>query len=182
MKLLLYGGSSSCGSLGTKYASDAGYTVVTTSSPQNKDFVAKLGAAHIVDHTQSAEKILAELKAHGPYDAVVDCISTPETFAITEKLMPEKSGDLYGLLPNMGYKFSPGVTYKFFSYGSALEEEKNASLRRWLYDEYLPKGLANGQVVPTRHITHTGGLGEVQGTLDKLLDEGVSGKKFLVAL
>lgn len=32
-KILIYGGSSSCGGLGIKYASDAGYTVITTSSP-----------------------------------------------------------------------------------------------------------------------------------------------------
>ena len=135
-----------------------------------------------MDHTQPAEKILAGLKAHGPYDAVVDCISTPETFAITEQLVPEQSGDLYGLLPNMGYQFKSGVVYKFFSYSSWLEEEKNLSLGRWLYDEYLPKGLANGRVVPTRHVTRPGGLDEVQGTLDMYLDEGISGKKLLVAL
>ena len=182
IKVLVYGGSSSCGSLGIRYASDAGYTVVTTSSPQNMAFVAQLGAAHIVDHTQPAEKIVAELKAHGPYDAVVDCISTPETFAIAEKLVPEKSGELYGLLPDMGYKFQLGVAYKFFSYSAMLQEEENVSLGKWLYDEYLPKGLANGRVVPTRHVTRAGGLGAVQGTLDELLDQGISGKKFLVAL
>ncbi|MCJ1258527.1 hypothetical protein MMC24_006360 [Lignoscripta atroalba] len=178
--LLIYGGSSSCGGLGIKYASDAGYTVVTTSSPRNRSFVLKQGAAQVIDHTQPADAIVVELKAHGPYEAVLDCISLPGTFHIMSNLMSEKGGVIYGLLPPDGFVFPPNVEYKFFPYSWVLEEDANSHMARWFYDEYVPRGLVSGQIIPTRHVLVAGGLGNVQQTLDQMADGGVSGHKYVL--
>ncbi|KFZ07537.1 hypothetical protein V501_06376 [Pseudogymnoascus sp. VKM F-4519 (FW-2642)] len=70
-KVLIYGGSSSFGSLSVQYVSEAGYTVVTTSSPNHKEFVSKLGAVKVVDHTQEQGALVEALVSEGPYDLIV---------------------------------------------------------------------------------------------------------------
>lgn len=70
-KVLIYGGSSSFGSLSVQYVSEAGYTVVTTSSPNHKEFVSKLGAVKVVDHIQEQGALVEALVSEGPYDLIV---------------------------------------------------------------------------------------------------------------
>lgn len=74
-KILIYGGSSSFGGLSVQYLIQAGYTVITTSSPKNRDFVAKLGAATVIDHTLQPDALVQALLAEGRYDLVADMIS-----------------------------------------------------------------------------------------------------------
>lgn len=181
-KLLVYGGSSSCGGLAIKYAVDAGYTVITTSSPQNYAFVSTLGAATIIDHTQPANKILAELREHEPYDAIFDSIGlTPVTNILGELLTP-KGGAYNTLIPLNGDEkpLPANVERKFAPYSWALEEEANAGIARWFYEEYVPKGLASGQIIPTRQEIVEGGLGKVQEVLDRMGAGAVSGHKLVM--
>ncbi|MCJ1260582.1 hypothetical protein MMC22_000444 [Lobaria immixta] len=180
---LATGGSSSCGGLGIKYASDAGYTVITTSSPQNRDFVASLGAAEVIDHTQSLDEVVAQLEAYGPYYGILDLISKPETHRIWAKLLADKGGLVYGTLPNAKPDtFPPNVEYKFLPYSWVLEDKKHSDWARWFYDEYVPQGLQSGQIIPTRHILLEGGLEKVQESMDKLASEGISGHKYVLKL
>ncbi|KAH8433861.1 uncharacterized protein LDX57_011498 [Aspergillus melleus] len=72
--VLIYGGSSSTGGLAVRYAVTVGYTVVTTSSPQNRQFVESLDPAYIIDHTAPAETIAKELRSQGPFDRIFDAI------------------------------------------------------------------------------------------------------------
>lgn len=180
-KVLIYGGSSSCGGLGVKYASDAGYTVITTSSPQNRNFVASLGAAEVIDHTQPLDQVVAQFEAHGPYHGILDCISKPDTHRIWVKLLAEKGGVVHGTLPNeIPDTFPSNIDYKFYPYSWVLEEEENGDWARWFYDEYVPQGLESGQIIPTRHILLMGGLEKVQESMDKLASEGISGHKYVL--
>lgn len=183
-RILIYGGSSSCGGLGTRYASDAGYSVITTSSPRNRAFVETLGATHIIDHSQSEEAILAELKAQGPYHAIIDCVSLPPSFTLLCRLLGETGGVVYGLHPTKGprfqFEFPTQVEYRYFPMAWALEEEANRDLREWYYRQYLPWGLASGRIVPTRHRMVEGGLENVQRALDFLATGGVSGHKLVM--
>ncbi|EXJ83209.1 hypothetical protein A1O1_06828 [Capronia coronata CBS 617.96] len=48
--VLIYGGSSATGALGIQYAKLAGYTVLTTCSPRNFDYVKSLGATEAFDY------------------------------------------------------------------------------------------------------------------------------------
>lgn len=181
-KLLVYGGSSSCGGLAIKYAVDAGYTVITTSSPHNHAFVSTLGAATIIDHTQPADRILAELREHEPYDAIFDSIGlTPVTDILGEFLTP-KGGAYNTLIPTNGDEkpLPDNVERKFAPYSWALEEEANAEIARWFYEEYVPTGLASGQIIPTRQEAVKGGLGKVQEVLDRMGAGAVSGHKLVM--
>jgi NADPH:quinone reductase-like Zn-dependent oxidoreductase len=62
-KILVYGGSSSVGSLAVQYVAQAGYMVITTYSPRNQAFVSKLGAAKIIDHTRDKDAVIEALVA-----------------------------------------------------------------------------------------------------------------------
>jgi NADPH:quinone reductase-like Zn-dependent oxidoreductase len=177
-KILIYGGSSSVGGLATRYATDAGYEVVTTSSPKNEGFVSSLGAKVVVDHTQSPDEIAAALKSHGPYEGVLDCIGTPPVDMLMAKVLGDTGGTYYSMVPQMSaFKMPNNVKREFGSYSIALETERK-DLGEYFYQEYLAKALANGRIVPTRVEKVPGGLGGVQEALDKSLM--VSGKKLIV--
>ena len=178
-KLLVYGGSSSVGGYAVKYASDAGYEVITTSSPGNKDFVQRASPSHIIDHTLPHDQLLSELKSSGPYDAVFDTIGTPPVTTLIVKLLGEKGGSYHTTQPPLGPDPVPeNVKRNFASYYTLFEAEDNEEMRKWFYEKYVPQGLKDGSIIPTRQIKKEGGLRCVQEVLNALL-EGVSGKKFV---
>lgn len=182
-KILIYGGSSSCGGLAIKYATSAGYTVVTTSSQRNWDFVKSLGPSHIIDHNLPAEDVVAELKAHGPYDKIFDAIGLPSVTSIMIDYLASLGGGSYNTLipPVSGTRTIPDSVKRIFaSYSFALDEEAHKPLARWIYEEYLPEGLESGLIVPTRQHVVTGGLEKVQDVLDLMMEGGVSGKKLVM--
>ncbi|KAH9209773.1 alcohol dehydrogenase GroES-like domain-containing protein [Leptodontidium sp. 2 PMI_412] len=180
-RVLIYGGSSSVGALGVQYVAQAGYTVVTTASPRNNAFVSKLGAAKVIDHTQDKDAVIKAIVAEGPFDLIVDTISTNETVAITGPVVAAQGGGkLYALQPAFGPDTVPeGVTRAFESWSLAPFEEKNRGLVEWAFDTYLPQGLASGRIVPLPVQKVEGGLGAVNDALDRL-EKGVSGVKLIL--
>lgn len=186
-KVLVYGGTSQCGALAIKYLAAAGYTVVSTTSPRHKPFVSTLGAAHLIDHSQPADSIGAEIAAHGPYDAgIFDSIGLPPVTDILAAYLgglPEGSSKSYNtLIPLLGSEkeIPAGVERKFAPYAWAFEQEGNAEARDWFYDEYMPKGLQSGLIpqMPTEAVE--GGLEAVQSALDRMGDKKVSGTKLVM--
>lgn len=183
-KLLVYGGSSSVGGYAIKYASDLGYDVITTSSSQNKDFVASLGARSIVDHRQPAEKIVSELKSLGPFDAVFDAIGTPEPTAIIGQVLAETGGGtIFTTLPEFGdiaaYARPESVARVYQSWPEVLDREELKELLEWTYHVYIPEGLESGAIISTRNVEVPGGVEGIQKILDKSLEGGVSGKRLV---
>ena len=187
-RVLVYGGSSSCGGLAVRYLLTAGIDVVTTSSPQNKEFVTSLGkdlpgsSLQIIDHKASKEEIIEALRKNGPYDAVFDSIGlAPVTDIVSTYLDSVGGGSYNALIPHMGEKPVPeSVERKFAAYSWAFDEEKWKDVRDWFYGEYMPKGLDSGAIVPTRVHEIKGGLGKVQEALDLMMKGGVSGRKLVM--
>ncbi|PYH91811.1 putative alcohol dehydrogenase [Aspergillus ellipticus CBS 707.79] len=181
-KVLIYGGSSSCGGLAIKYAATAGYTVVTTSSPRHRDFVVSLGPAHIIDHTLPAEQLEEEICAQGPYDHIFDTIGlAPVTNLLVQYLSSLGGGAYNTLIPLMGANPVPdNVQPKFGPYSWSFEEEPYKYIARWFYEEYVPKGLQSGLIVPTRPQVVEGGLENVQHALDLMDQQAVSGHKLIM--
>jgi hypothetical protein len=182
-KVLIYGGSSSCGGLAVKYAATAGYEVITTSSARNKDFVATLGAATIIDHEQAPADVVADLKKYGPYDAVLDTIGLPAPTAILVEYFESLGGGAYNTMipPLPGTRDIPDNVKRIFApYSFAFDEAEHKPLARWLYDEYLPQGLESGLIVPTRQHVVEGGLEKSQEVLDLMNEGGVSGRKLVL--
>lgn len=184
-KVLVYGGSSSCGGLAVCYAVAAGYEVVTTSSPKNLDYVASLGPATIIDHSRPNERVIDDLKAHGPYHRIFDTIGIPSVTNIITRYLDSMGGGGYNtLIPVLpGTDTIPeNVERRFESYGWVLSDppREHEELRRWFYETLVPQGLASGNIVPTPSQWVSGGLQKAQHALD-LMDRGeVSAHKLIM--
>lgn len=177
-KLLVYGGSSNCGKYAVKYASDAGYEVITTSSPGRRDLVQQHNPAHIIDHTLPREQLVELLKAHGPYDAVFDAIGLPPVTETLVAMFGDQNVTYYSTLPPMGTEVIPSnVQRKFASFPSVFDEEANQEIGNWFFKEYFPQGLNNGQIIRSDIVKKEHGLNSVQEILDTMLE--VSDKKFV---
>lgn len=93
--ILIWGGSSSCGSSAIQLAVAAGLNVVTTASRSNFEYVKSLGASQAFDHRDPTvvEDILKVLKSN---DFVIDCIGSAETQVACGKVLGQIGG---GKLP-----------------------------------------------------------------------------------
>ena len=184
-KILVYGGSSAFCGLSVQYLSRAGYTVVTTSSPKQHEFVSGLSLhAVVIDHTAESEVVIQGLVEKGPYDIVVDAISVPHTLAITARVLAAQGGGiLYTMNPPpapSGNKTLPdGVECRFEPWSDSLYEEKNRELQQWTVNEYLSHGIARGLVTPLPIEKIPGGLKGVDKALNRL-HEGVGGIRLVV--
>lgn len=92
--LVVYGGSSSVGSMTTQLARAAGIKVFAVSSAHNFDLCKRCGAAEVFDRKDSSlvEKVAGAIKTSGVgnFVGIFDAISEPETYtndlALLEKL------------------------------------------------------------------------------------------------
>jgi NADPH:quinone reductase-like Zn-dependent oxidoreductase len=180
-KALVYGGSSSLGAISIEYLQQAGYTVITTSSPGNNALVSGLGAT-VVDHTQPAEAVIEALKQHGPYDFAFDAISTPSATAINAAVLGAQSEDIVlysvGPPPPADVVIPKNVTRVNKSWPGHLAAA-DPTFDEWVFTKYIPGALAAGKLtgVPTEVVK--GGLGAVDEALTKL-QKGVSGRKLVL--
>ena len=126
---------------------------------------------------------MSEIRSRGPYAAIFDTIGLPPCTDILVEYLSSVGGGVYNtLIPLLGAEKSiPGnVERKFAAYSWAFDEPKHVEIKEWFYNEYLPKGLESGLVVPTRQHVVEGGLTEVQGVLDLMMKGGVSGHKLVM--
>jgi len=180
-KALVYGGSSSLGAIAIEYLGQAGYTVISTSSPRNNALVSGFGAT-VIDHTQPAEAVIAALKQHGPYDFAFDAISTPAAAAINAAVLGAQSGNIVlysvGPPPPADVVIPKNVSRVNKSWPGALAAA-DPTYDEWVFTKYIPGALAAGKLkgVPTEVVK--GGLGAVDEALRKL-EKGVSGRKLIL--
>lgn len=182
-KILIYGGTSSIGSLSVQYLKQAGYEVITTTSPQHAAFVSRLGASQVIDHTKPLEVTVKHLISAGPYDVVVDTISNSDTIKINgEVLAAQGGGNIYALQPSFGPETLPaGVTRKFEGWSLLLGRAENTDLLKWTFETYFPQALANDSLIPVPERKIPGGLSGLDNALN-ILFKGVSSEKLVVDL
>jgi NADPH:quinone reductase-like Zn-dependent oxidoreductase len=180
-KVLVYGGSSSFGSLSIQYLSQAGYSVISTTSPRNRDFVATLGASVLLDHTMDPDTLVEQLITNGPYEAVVDMISTPTTIPLVARVLSHQGGgSLYAMEPAFTPETLPdGVNRVFEPWNEPLYEGKNHELRKWMLETYIPRGLEMGRIKPLPVEKVSGGLRGVDVALERM-GRGVSGVRLVL--
>jgi len=179
-KILIYGGSSSSGGLATSYAIAAGYEVITTSSPKNKDFVQSLGVSTIIDHSQPSGELLSNIRSHGPYDTIFDTIGLPPVADLLAEYLHSVGGGTYYSLNAPEKPLPDGVQCKFAPYSLALDKPEHQEFRAWFYTELVPRGLQMNIIVPTRPQWVDGGLGRAQEALDQMAAGNVSSRKLLM--
>jgi NADPH:quinone reductase-like Zn-dependent oxidoreductase len=82
--LIVYGGSSSVGSMATQLATAAGIRVLAIASARNFDLCRRCGAAEVFDYHDPSyiDKVIAAAADQGGvFAGIFDAISTPETYA-----------------------------------------------------------------------------------------------------
>lgn len=91
--IVIYGGSSSVGSMTTQIATAAGINVIAIAGAHNFDFSKRCGATEVFDHKDPAvaEKVIAVVQQAGnEFVGIFDAVATPDTYAndliILEKL------------------------------------------------------------------------------------------------
>ncbi|KAL9109178.1 MAG: hypothetical protein Q9227_006103 [Pyrenula ochraceoflavens] len=92
--LVVYGGSSSIGSMTIQLATAAGIHVISVAGAHNFDFTKRCGAAQVFDHKDPSvvDKVVQAVKESPKHEfvGIFDAISTPETYghglAILDKL------------------------------------------------------------------------------------------------
>lgn len=82
-RLVVLGGSSSTGIYTVKLAKQRGWTVLSTCSGRNTDFVKSLGADEVVNYTTSANAVVEAVKAFKP-SAIIDNVGGVETIGLAK--------------------------------------------------------------------------------------------------
>jgi NADPH:quinone reductase-like Zn-dependent oxidoreductase len=98
--LLIYGGSTSTGSFAIQFAKLSGYTVITTSSPHNFDYLKSLGADAVFDY--KSPTVTQDIKAYtnDSLTLAFDCIGENATPSIVlPALSSTKQSVAWAILP-----------------------------------------------------------------------------------
>ena len=80
-KVAILGGSSSTGLYTVRIAKERGWTVLSSCSHRNIDFVKSLGADEVVDYTKSPDAVVNAVKSFQP-NAVIDCVGGTDCIGI----------------------------------------------------------------------------------------------------
>ena len=188
--LLIYGGSSATGALGIQFAKLAGYTVITTCSKRNFDYVKGLGAEEAFDYNDGdcAEKI--KKYTGGQLKYAWDCISLPPTTKICAEALAEGGqGVKYGCIlsvkfPREDVQVTPTLAYsalgepfdKGFAKSEKGEEGDFKFAKMWM--AVAEELLAQGKVKV--HKPRVGnGIEKIQEGLDLMKADKVSGEKLV---
>ncbi|KAF4468056.1 zinc-binding oxidoreductase alcohol dehydrogenase [Fusarium albosuccineum] len=179
ISVLIYGGSSATGALGIQYAKQSGYTVITTCSPANFDYVKSLGADFVVDYRDKEAGAKIRDYTNNQLRHAWDTISIEDSARICAAALTSMSSldPVYGTLlpvrsPRQDVRTVSTVMYtvfgKEFQFGQSHVPPSPADFefgkRFFSLTEEL---LAQGRLRP--HLYHVG-EGGLQGLLGGLRD------------
>ena len=180
--ILVWGGSSSCGSIGVQMAKLMGFTVFSTASTQHHELVRNLGAKHIFEYKSPnvVNDILTAARSDGitinlVYDAVVSGGSSALAFEVLEAF---GGGKYVGLLSVPQDTPIPKSIAASRATSFRLREDK--TLGPWLFNDWLQMALKSKHLVPSPGIRVVeGGLSSIQKGMD-MSKAGMSGLKVIV--
>jgi NADPH:quinone reductase-like Zn-dependent oxidoreductase len=203
--LVVWGGSTSVGSNAIQLAVASGYTVITTASPKNFEYVRNLGASHVFDYRSptAVADIITLIKGKQSVGAVAigdgsmeACISIVAASA-GRKFIAQASFPMPAQIPPKGMALvsfvgkylwfnvstfvsckMKGIGWKFIWGNDLMANEVGAAI----YEDFLPQALKAGTYIaaPEPQVVGTG-LEHVQEALEKV-KEGVSARKLVVLL
>ncbi|KAI1502209.1 GroES-like protein [Biscogniauxia marginata] len=177
--VLIWGGSSACGSNGIQLAKAAGFEVVTTCSAGSFDYVKSIGADKVFDRNSPtvADDVAAELDkgtCAGIYMAAGKVAEACQVaYKSKQKLFVASSN------PVNPEDVPEGVEAKM-TFGTGGIEAFSETLPV-TFGGFLPEALAKGKykIAPPPQVVSKKGLDGIQEALD-LLKKGISSKKLVV--
>jgi len=199
--LLVWGGATSVGSNAIQLAVAAGYAVITTASPRNFDYVKALGASQVFDYrsTTVVKDLIAACQGKTLAGALAIGTGSAERCA---DIVHACNGNKFVSMASPSVSFEKGMTFRVVLrlvwsnvslqvkcrtrhirtksiYGSTL---KSNEVSKVIYEDFLPKALAEGRYVAAPAPDVVGkGLEYVQTGFDAQR-KGVSARKVVVSL
>lgn len=178
--VLIWGGASSVGSNAIQLAVAAGYSVITTASFKNFEYVKKLGASEVFDYRSPTviEDLVAAFKSKKTAGAM-ECIGAGG-WAGCISVVTQSSGSKFVATTKQGFPDPPeGVTMKLV----IATTIKDNRVGQAVYRDFLPQALKAGTFVPSpKPIVVGKGLESVQSAIDFYQKGGVSANKVVVSL
>jgi len=177
--LLVWGGSSSVGAYVVQLAKAAGYTVISTASPANHDYVKSLGAEHVFDY-HDADVVEKIRKAAGPnLSLVYDAISEGNSPELSVKSVTAASGgSVAAILPVPAGVSTEKVKIVQTGAIKAQEDPENGKAVYGVLEELLSRGT----FIPNRVKIIPGGLNGVAHGFELGRQHKVSGEKFVYVI
>lgn len=183
-KILIWGGSSAMGSLSISYAKQAGYTVISTSSPHNFDLLKACGADYVFGHSDPTT--VTKVRNLFPIDYWFDTISLAPSIATIVKILAPAGeqatkANILVLLPPVMFgnpEFPVGITVQLHRFSTHAPENvewhKHFLARGGFLEKAIKGGVLKG--VPANIL---GGLDSVTEGIEKV-HRGVSGQKVVI--
>lgn len=202
--LLVWGGSTSVGSNAIQLAIAAGYEVITTASPKNHAYLKNLGASEVYDYKSPTvvRDIIAAFKNRESAGAVSigansykKCIEVlagckGKKFIAQATLdmpaFPKGALDFPGfIIGTLSKMVSANIKSSVNGVGGKMINGSDLvanDVGKAIYQDYLPKALAQGLFIPSPSAQVVGtGLESIQSAMDTS-KKGVSAKKLVVKL
>ena len=184
--ILIWGGSSSVGSLAVQSAKIMGFTVYATAGAQNLEYVKTLGAKAVFNY--KASDVVSQIAQKAKEDDVIlrtahVCVEnalqqTLDVLRLTKGDGPAKVAHA-ALLPE-DMPTLEGTEIKF-TFPPTDEEERNKHIYK-CFNIWLKDGLSSGTIVPSPRVqVIPGGIGGLNDALNTL-KAGVSGTKLVVSV
>lgn len=173
--LVIYGGSSSVGSMATQVATAAGINVISVAGEHNFCFSKRCGATQVFDHKDPSviEKV-TEAVGKSEFIGIFDSIATPETYAhdlaILAKLGGGHLASVHPPPPDLPANVTGGMIFAVNDIATPV------------WNEYVTPALKAGKLQCLPPPTVVGkGLGHINEALKKC-KAGVSATKLVVEL
>ncbi|KAI1476876.1 GroES-like protein [Daldinia eschscholtzii] len=177
--ILVWGGSSACGSNGIQLGKAAGFRVIATCSASNFDFVKSLGADKVFDrHSPTViDDVAAELDKGVCAGIYMAAGSVTEACQVAYK--SKQKPFIASTNPVVPEDVPEGVTVKF-TFGTG-DNDPFAETIPITFGGYFRDALHKGvyKIAPTPQVVSRKGLDGIQDALD-IFKKGVSSKKLIV--
>ena len=183
--VIIAGGASAVGGTAVQLAASAGYKIISTASPKNFDYVKRLGASDVFDYKSATlvDDLVAAVRGH----QLSGCFSigdgTADLFAAV-LARHEGPGPTCMRIARAEGKHNvesdSSVEVKFILIDPSVISSESPV--RPIFEEFLPRALAERQLVPAPEPQVGGrGLEQIQDAF-MVHRQGVSAKKIVVAL
>ncbi|EXJ54613.1 hypothetical protein A1O7_09954 [Cladophialophora yegresii CBS 114405] len=188
--VLIYAGSTATGALGIQFANLAGYTVLTTCSPRNFDYVKSLGAAEVFDYNDKDAAVKIRKLTDDKLKLAWDTISEKDSAQFcADALSSAGSGCKYGSIlpvscPREDVESVSTLMYTIFGesfkFGPqefpAVDEDFEYAKKFMAMTEGL---LREGKIKAHKQTVGEGGLEGVLRGMEDMKNGKVSGEKLV---
>jgi len=175
--VLVWGGSSSLGIAAIQLLSGLGYHVLTTCSPKNMQYLSRLGAHQVFDHTQ--ENVVQQIREAGGSHLknVLDCVGDDRAYKVLEG--QEGARIAWTARYSVPKDIPNNVKYSFVQLGAGYFISEVITFLTENMVKLVQKLLSEGKYeTPNLEVFH--GIEQIKDALVRQ-KQGVSGTKVVVS-